>query len=585
MLQGLKHSEVEEYTGRSRLVSEAEAMIASGMTASSAASHLGISPVTLCRLRQAKTMADESGNPRLLLPGKSTGRKPLCKPSADELRELRAIYVRSNLSTGKGSKTMAARLFAASPECSPALRDAILRQRSSKHSLPKSLRDAMTVAPSLNTYHRSPNETRLAGMYCPGQLRMAREDGEERRLHAGERQSWDDASINFCVAVPWPWGGDRCSDKWGVKVGRFQLLAGIDDASDYCPGYSYVCRPLQSYRAEDSTAAMMRVWRDSYLPKSVMIEGGVWQSNRAMRFYNQVGVSHISAKGRPHMKLIESYWNRLWSILSLKADGQIGRYRGEMERENKILMQCQAGTMDPREVFPLITGALAAIGEGIEYLNVAPVESKKYGSWVPSERHAADLAMYPRMQLDSGLAWTVAPEIHTRKTYRGMVAVKVESPLGYPFPYHFACDDLHEYSGRLVTVYFDPWAYPLTAHITLAEEHAGLKAGTIIASSAPCIDDAPALIRDADSWAVDFNPNGLHKAIEVRKAQARLLRTEYRALGIRKSAHVQAETIIRAPLAAHVNLENESQVEPTDNTEHDVIQLPKILSRLQMAAG
>lgn len=556
-----------------------------GRSLSDIADSVWLSTASLSRLMTLWAACEESGDPRMLLPGKSTGRTPICRPSANELRALRALYVRSNLSRGKGSKTMAARLFAQSPECSPELRDAILRRRSSKHSLPKSLRDAMTVSTELPKYHRSPNETRLGGMYCPGELRMAREDGEQRRLYAGERQSWDDASINFPVVVPWPWGGDRCSNKWGVKVGRFQLLAGIDDASDYCPGYSFVCRPLQSYRGEDSTGAMHRVWRDTYQPKFVMVEGGVWQSNRAMRFYEQVGVEPISAKGRPHMKLIESYWNRLWSILSLKANCQIGRYRGEMERENKLLMQCQAGTLDPREVFPSLTNAMAAIDDGIRFLNMTPVESKKYGSWVPAERHAEDLALHPRQALNSGLAWTVAPEIHTRKTYRGMVAVKVESPLGFPFPYHFAADDLNEYNGCMVTVYFDPWAYPVTAHIVLAEEHAGKKIGTVIATRAQCIDDAPSVIRTCDSWAIEFNPSGLHKAVDIRKAQARLLRTEYRALGIREGVHTQVETIIRSPETAHVR----PQDAKTDATEHEespqVIELPKILSRAALVAS
>jgi diguanylate cyclase (GGDEF)-like protein len=62
--------------------------------------------------------------------------------------------------------------------------------------------------------------------------------------------------VNFCVVVPWPWGGDKCSDKFGVRVGRFQFLPAIEDASDKCVGLSYVIRARDSYRAEDVVARL-----------------------------------------------------------------------------------------------------------------------------------------------------------------------------------------------------------------------------------------------------------------------------------------------------------------------------------------
>jgi hypothetical protein len=527
-----------------------------------------------------KRFCADNGNPRALLRKRSTGRPPVCNPSAEDVQVLRDYYVRSNRSRGRGSMTMAARMAAESGKLSADLTEAILSQRSSKHSLPKSLKNSMRIAPDIVRYHRSPTEQRLGGIYCPGQLRMARDEGEpNRRLYAGERQSWDDATINFCVCVPWPWGGDKCSDKYGVKVGRFQLLAGIDDASDYCPGFSYVCRPLQSYRAEDATAAMFRVWRDSYLPKNVMIEGGVWQSNRARGFYDQVGVNTISAKGRPHMKLIESYWNRMWGHLPLLADGQVGRYRGEMERETDLLIRCQHGRQDPREVFPSLEVALGAITQAIAILNRTPVNSKTYGSWIPEERHAAEIAEHAPQKIEPGLEWTILPEVHTRVARRGMVTVKAESPLGFPHPYIFACDDLHEYDGQRVTVHFDPYAHPVTATITLADEYAGIRAGSIITHGARTMDGVPEVYRANDGWAIGFDPGALQRAIAMRKAQQRIVRTEYRAI---RGTISKTESITRAP---SIDPEIPVQAQPTEDWGHPLTPGRRIRTREELLAS
>jgi hypothetical protein len=581
MFQGWTKDEIEEYQGKTRLISQVEEALVETPSLTRVATRLGQSRPGLYRLMQAWKIAKESGNHRLLLRGKSTGRTPVCNPTAEDLRVLRDYYVRSNRASGKGSMTMAARMAAKDGKLSSDLTVAILTPRSSKHSLPKSLRDAMFVAPDVIKHHRSPTEERLGGIYCPGQLRMARDEAADtpRRLTPGERQSWDDATINFCVVVPWPWGGCKTSDRFGVRIGRFQLLAGIDDASDYCPGFSYVCRPMGSYRAEDSTAAMFRVWEKSYVPRSVMLEGGVWQAHRSLNFYNQLGVQIHSAKGRPHMKLIESYWNRLWTVMSLMTHGQVGRFRGEMERETDQLMKCQAGA-DPREFFPSLEETLCIIQKSINYLNAEEAGSKKYGKWIPQEMHNAWMAQHAPMHIEPGLAWTIAPEIHTRKVLSGMVKIKTESPLGFPFPYHFATNDLNEYDGKKVTVYFDPHAHPLTATIALADEHAGVKPGTIISNAAACLDDAPEVFRMADGWEVDFNRHGINDAIAAKKAQRRHVVTNYRAIGL--DGRIHKGSVTRAPGAAVIPERMPDEPIPEITGDSWMIPMPKIKSRQEL---
>lgn len=146
MFQGWTKDEIEEYQGKTRLIAKVHETLTTP-SLSRVATLLGQSRPALYRLMQSWRMVKESGNHRLLLRGKSTGRTPVCNPTAEDMRVLREYLVRSNRATGKGSMTMAARMAAKDGKLSADLTLAILTPRSSKHSLPKSLRDAMFVAP------------------------------------------------------------------------------------------------------------------------------------------------------------------------------------------------------------------------------------------------------------------------------------------------------------------------------------------------------------------------------------------------------------------------------------------------------
>ena len=457
------------------------------------------------------------------------GRPPQCEPTAEDLQKLRAVYVKTNTRSDRGSKVFAARLLARTGELSDETAEAILKPRASK-ALPKCVRDQMHVPVDIIRHHRNPRDARLSGFYIPGSLRMVNDADGLRRLHPGERQSWDDATINFGVCVPWPWGGCRCSDKFGVKLGRFQLLACIDDATDFCPGYSYVIREQQSYRSEDTVSAQFRLCRDVYAPDFFMLEGGVWQSKRAMAFYEAAGIGIEDATGRPHSKLIESWFNRLWTPLSL-LDGQVGRFRGEMEREGKLYLRCRNGRADPREAFPLLDHALKDLDFSIGYLNAEQVESTKYGRGVPQQMHEEYLRENPRRKLDPSLGYLAAPVVERRQIRRNMVHVKCQSPFGGSFPYHFADDTMWEFEGAKVMVYFDPYDTPLRAAIVLDQEHHGFHAGHVITTSALCLDDAPEVLAALDGLSVEVNADATARAIEQRKRIHAAIRREYRAIG------------------------------------------------------
>jgi hypothetical protein len=472
-------------------------------------------------------------------------------PSDTEARGLLSAYLKTNLTRERGSMTTAARLYAQSEACSPDLREAILREkgkpRASKHQLPRPVKRAMQASAALVAYSRGPRQADCMFGHSRGVLR--RHWAEDRRLFAGERMSFDDGTINFVVCVPWPWGGCKCSDKFGVKVGRFQFLPANDDASDFIPGFTFAIRPTGAYRAEDVCGAMGRLWRDTVKPEWVILERGTWEAQRvnALCAAAQVGIGRSYA---PRQKLIEGVFNRLWTVLSAMP-GQVGRYRGEMERENKLLAAAQDGRQDPREIFVDLTIGMAALEEAVRFHNRTPLESRQYGKWTPEIRWREDLAAHPRTSLDAALAYLWAPEVRTWTVRRACIGGMVEQPLGMALPSHWWAPELLDCEGRKVTAHFDPWEANAPATLTLTDDWPvrGWKAGHVLATDVSCLEDLPAIARDAaDSLAVHCGSDALERGKQMRSTLRAIVLREYRALGA-DGSRLRRETEIRAPEA------------------------------------
>jgi len=480
------------------------------------------------------------------------GRPPEVVPTGAEARALLSAYLKTNLRRDRGSMTTAARLFAQSPACSPELREAILREygtpRASKHQLPRPVKRAMQASTALVTYSRNPRNTDVMFGHARGVLR--KHPSENRRLYAGECMSFDDGSINFMVCVPWPWGGCKCSDKYGVKVGRFQFLPADDHAEDFIPGFTFAIRPTGAYRAEDACGAMGRLWRDTVKPDWVVLERGTWEAQRVSALCSAAGVE-IGRSYAPRQKLIEGVFNRLWTVLSAMP-GQIGRYRGEMERENKLLAAAQAGSLDPREAFVDLAVGMAALEEAVRFHNRTPVESRYYGKWTPEIRWREDLAAHPRPSLDPSLAYLWAPEVRTWTVRRACIGGMVEQPLGMSLPSHWWAPELLDCEGRKVTAHFDPWEANAPATLTLTDDWPvrGWKAGRVLATAVLCLEDLPAIARDAaDSLAVHCGDDALQRGKQMRATLRAIVVREYRALG-GDSKRIRRETEVRAPSVA-----------------------------------
>lgn len=466
-------------------IREIEAAISGGASEADACSMAGVSLAWFRRWSARLT----AGGLVSLSDAPRSGRPRSVELTESDALALRERYLKSNRSHGFGSMTLAARSLAKEGALSPAVAAAVLAPRASKHTLPRAVADAMRTAPAVVARYRDDRAGATDGIYAPGWLRMT-EDGS-RRLFPGERQVWDDASINVGVVVPWPRGGDACSDRFGVRVARFQLLLGIDCATDHCAGWSFVCRASDAYGAGDVVRAFHGVWsRAGGAPDEVVLEGGSWQAERTLRFLKQAGVRVLSAKGRPNQKLVENYFNRLWSVMSVKLPprGQIGRFRGEMRAENLQWARCRSGALDPRGVFPTYDEVVTAITDSIAYLEEERIESRVYGTWQPGEAWRAATASGTRRghRMPEDLwrhALPVVAEVVVRRG--GCVKVRADSPFGFAWEYLFAWDDGYRYDGRRVLVRFDPWAIRSGAVIEDAET------GTVLTESAGCISPAP----------------------------------------------------------------------------------------------
>lgn len=390
-----------------------------------------------------------------------SGRPRKVELTDEQKKELAALYLATNATRKSGSMTLAWSIFASQqPELGW---DAAAK--SSKHTIPAVAREVMEHARPMVGFHRGGERKLRESAYSPGLLRRNLDGG---LLRAGQRASWDDATINFGVCVPWPWrgSGDKCAEKYGVRLGRFQLLACHDDATSFIPAYSYVIRYEQTYRGEDVAGAMIRTCRDVGIFDAFVLAGGVWKSDRVQRLLDGLGIHHIDAKGRPQCKLVENFFNRLWSVLSV-VPGQVGRYQAENKSTSEKYVACRNGRQDPRTLFPMLTDALAAIDWAINYLNTHPIESREYGKWIPRERWEADLKAQPMRQVDADFSWLQAPAIVKRKVVRGMLRATVPGPLGVPQRWSFSAPWLWTEEGKELMLHFDPLGeWPLSAIVT-----------------------------------------------------------------------------------------------------------------------
>lgn len=402
--------------------------------------------MSLAEFKRTRLLAATAARPRAASPGRPTILQQ-CGLSESDLTAIRQTALTLDLGSDRVSHSLAARLWAerALPAEHPFR--VWLAGRCSKHHLPQSLLDAIRVPREVVAQYRSPKRAALQyEAHCPGTL---------RDIEPGERQSWDDASIN---AILWTVVDGK------VVCGRFQLLMGVDDATDYIVGFVFVARERDAYRGEDVVGrGLLPTWRSQGMPPSVVLERGIWESNRVREALEAMGVERITSYS-PRTKRIEAIFNMLWTRLG-HLRGYIGRGRDQKdEHGDELMRKCRAGTLDPREQFLSLPEMTSEVQQAAFALNAEIRESKRYGKWSPDERWAASSAQ--KLGTVPELGWVLYPERRILTVRRGgMLCCSVKSDWGWAMPYDFGSEDLLFHVGKKVAVYFDPWAEDCTATV------------------------------------------------------------------------------------------------------------------------
>lgn len=469
---------------------------------------------------------------------KPSGRPPVATLTEDDLAEIKSLYVAAtNHSKKEGSMLLAWVRFC---EARPERFGHLVADHMPATTIPTAVVEACRASRALiGALRGGASRQRHEGAYVPGTMR--RHHDAERRLMAGERASVDDATRNTACHIPWPWGGCPCSDKFGVRLGRWQTLIVHDDASSFVPFISSVFRWEQSYRATDAASVILRAETSVCQWDNWAIEGGVWQAKRSLAV---LGGRFISAKGRPNQKLVENYIGRLWGIMS-EQTGDVGRHRGEMKKASDLYLRCRKGSEDPRKHFLSLTHGQEQLYRAVEYLNEKRIQSRTYGNWVPKSRWDADLEESPRAARNAAEDFLILPAAETRKVRSGMFKLTLAGPEGMPMIWTFAEDWLWQFEGREVTAYFDPMAaWPVTATITLKDSRQPLGTVECINSFGEAKDRAAEIVRSIRQTMMSET-----RVIATRHTERQIRHNTGVIVTTNAAVEIAAPSEMRAPLS------------------------------------
>lgn len=412
------------------------------------------------------------------------------------------------------------------PECPAPLRDAILaRQKAGQSIVPDRIARQIEVNDATVEHFRNPTNAALRLMNAAGCAKFRRDDnGNSVPLRAGDRMMPDDGSINFCVCVPWGFPTDLCARKFGVMVGRFQLLLFVDALTQSIRARSFVARPRSSYRQEDALHLYHIFMRQHGIPREVWHEGHVWNSGRVKDCLDLLRVRRQLTHS-PHTKAaVEGRFNKLWTVLSVLSGGQIGRFRGEMEKENQILTSCKQGHTDPRQHFVMLSDAIRLIDQAIAEANATPVQTD-VGTFIPDELWAEHLAQTPLRAMEPSNEWMFWPYCEERKVRNG-VTISVPLFEDFSVPFTFAASWMPLYHGASVRCYFDPWSENRSQGMVVLNEDWGTdKAGKLLGPAAQT-NDIGEFARQLLGFG--FGPDDLGR--KIKQAQAAAMRSDRRAI-------------------------------------------------------
>ncbi|HEY8898900.1 MAG TPA: hypothetical protein VIM61_00595 [Chthoniobacterales bacterium] len=503
-----------------------------GISRAAACRQVGVDAATELRWR---TKVEKFGPEALEENYANCGRKPLAVLNPEELQIAGQAYVKTK------SGTTALRKLARDPRCRPEVADAILKKRASKHTLTKTLRDQLKarVPGAVMDFHRSPTRTVRESFVCPRTLTYLDATGRERRIEPGDLFERDDMSANFLFWIDWPWGGDPCSDRFGVRLARGQFLPQIDVGSLRFLSFELLVRLRDSYRADDLWQWVGRSYRDIGLPMiGERWERGTWQSHQLQGepieqghtpFEQRLGGLHalglkMIISQSPTTKIIENRFNFLQTLQS-DIEGQIGRKRGEFEATNKIWTACRNGHRDPRDYFLSHEQILARLEASLHDINSEPVEGTLYHG-VPEEMWRASGAEQRLRRLTPEQTHLFSRNRTQITASKGHVMVRFTRPDKSRGAWWFHHPDLWRHEGERFAVYFDREAAQAGATLVHAD---GRRANQVLGHAAH-VDGCPQFALGVD-MENGRGATAMLGALDRQKGFKDAVRSDYRALG------------------------------------------------------
>ncbi len=404
------------------------------------------------------------------------------------------------------------------PTCPKSLADLITqRQIAGQPIVPERIAQRIRAYKVAVIAERNLRNAELDYLSAPGFSRML----DHKPIRPGQVIEPDDGSINFCVCVPWEFPSNAESVvRYGCLVGRFQLLLMVDACSWFITAFSYVMRPLGTFRQEDVLKLYQTHILEHGKPEFIRHEGGTFNANRVLDCLRLNGIQSWPVSS-PHAKAaVEGTFNRLWTKLSVLSDGQIGRFRGEMARENDLLMACRRGSQDPRKVFPDLATALKCIQRAIAECNKTTIDTE-IGRWIPEKVWKARLNTANEPVEDP---WKFAPYMRewTVKGYNIGGDVRFFEDLSIPFD--FQATWLGKFHGEKVRIYFDPFAdAQCSATVVLVSDFNGHKAGDVL-GEAQQIGGYAQYARQLFGWGSGPDDAGIRQRQMNAKSMKRVVR-------------------------------------------------------------
>lgn len=373
------------------------------------------------------------------------------------------------------SAQLAIEEFAASPVCRPEIRE-IIQRFSASRNYPRFLLRAARATPEQRDLARGHKTFQLRAYTTLRSNTWIDSAGVEHPLTGGDLFECDDMSLNQPFWYEWPYGGDKLSDKFGVRLGR-QMLACIDTATGKWLGFDLIGRVRDAYRAEDVVRFLGRIGETHGLPRlGFRLEQGVWAS-RSIRgvkgakdeeeqqtFASVRDLVDIYYVHSPKAKgIIEGAFNLLQTILALSGI-QIGRKRGEYERTTQMMLACAEGSKHPAHCgFPHISEIAERVDAAMARADARPKLGRLLRG-IPQEKFSAAVAAEPLDKVPDDQRHLFLPIKQVRPIKAGFVHSLKVSHYGRFFS--FAVPDFAAHLGAdyRVLLCFDP-----------ADPHAGAR--------------------------------------------------------------------------------------------------------------